>query len=60
MVGEVAPLAERLDLKPLLKGLKGDLSLCLALFDTGITDAQYLAGLVAAGRLGVKKKQMKC
>ncbi|XZE45184.1 DNA alkylation repair protein [Pirellulaceae bacterium SH467] len=35
------------DLKPLQKQLKRDYSLSLALYDTGIYDAMYLAGLIA-------------
>ena len=35
------------DMKTLLKGLKGDQELALALYDTGNPDAQYLAGLLA-------------
>ena len=37
------------DLKPLRKQLKGRQDLALALFATGNSDAQYLAGLVADG-----------
>src|SRR3954471_15409620 len=36
------------DMKPLLKKIKNDHALALALYDTGIYDAMYLAGLVAA------------
>lgn len=37
------------DLKPIAKKIKGQQSLALELFDTGNSDAQYLAGLVADG-----------
>jgi 3-methyladenine DNA glycosylase AlkD len=37
------------DLKPLAKKIKGDQALALALYDTGNSDAMYLAGLVADG-----------
>lgn len=37
------------DLKPIAKKIKGDQALALALYDTGNTDAMYLAGLVADG-----------
>ena len=35
------------DLKPIQKKIKKDYRLALELFDTGIADAQYLAGLIA-------------
>lgn len=35
------------DMKTLLKGRKGDQELALALYDTGNSDAQYFAGLLA-------------
>jgi 3-methyladenine DNA glycosylase AlkD len=35
------------DMKPLMKKLKGDHQLVLALYDTGVSDAMYLAGLLA-------------
>ena len=37
------------DLKPLAKKLKGQQNLALELYDTGNSDAQYLAGMIAAG-----------
>ncbi len=37
------------DLKPIAKKIKGDQALALALYDTGNSDAMYLAGLVADG-----------
>jgi 3-methyladenine DNA glycosylase AlkD len=37
------------DLKPIAKRLKGQQELALALYDTGNSDAMYLAGLVADG-----------
>lgn len=37
------------DLKPIAKLIKGDQKLALELFDTGNSDAMYLAGLVADG-----------
>ena len=46
------------DLKVLLKRLKGDHTLALELYDTGISDAMYLAGLLAdPGRM--TKAQLK-
>ncbi len=39
------------DLKPIAKKLKGQQALALELFATGNGDAQYLAGMIAAGRL---------
>lgn len=38
------------DMKPIAKQIKGDHALAMALYATGIGDAQYLAGLVADGR----------
>lgn len=35
------------DMKPLMKTLKGDPKLVLDLYDTGISDAMYLAGMLA-------------
>lgn len=35
------------DMKPLVKVIKKDHELSLALFDTGVSDAMYLAGLIA-------------
>lgn len=37
------------DLKPIVKLIKGDQALALQLYDTGNSDAMYLAGLVADG-----------
>lgn len=37
------------DLKPIAKRIKGDQELALALYDSGNSDAMYLAGLVADG-----------
>jgi len=37
------------DMKPLLKKIKKDQELALKLYDTGISDAMYLAGLAADG-----------
>jgi len=37
------------DMKPLLKKIKNDQELALKLYDTGISDAMYLAGLAADG-----------
>jgi len=45
------------DLKIIAKQIKGDQKLALALFDTGIFDAMYLAGLVASGS-EMSKKQL--
>lgn len=39
------------DMKPLAKQLKGRQELALELYDTGNGDAQYLAGMIADGRL---------
>lgn len=39
------------DMKQLLKPHKNDVALACALFDSGVYDAQYLAGLMADGRL---------
>lgn len=39
------------DLKPLAKQLKGEQALALELYATGNGDAQYLAGMIADGRL---------
>ena len=41
-------------LKPLAKQLKGRQDLALELYDTGNGDAQYLAGMIADGRLMTK------
>lgn len=38
------------DLKPILKQIKGDQALAMELYATGISEAQYLAGMVADGR----------
>lgn len=38
------------EMKKLMKPYKGDLLFACALFDTGIYDAQYMAGLLADGR----------
>lgn len=38
------------DMKPIVKQIKGDQALALELYATGISDAQYLAGMVADGR----------
>ena len=37
------------DMKPILKQIKGDQELALQLYETGNSDAMYLAGLVADG-----------
>lgn len=37
------------DLKPIVKQIKGDQALAMQLYDTGNSDAMYLAGLVADG-----------
>jgi len=37
------------DMKPILKQIKGDQALALQLYDTGNSDAMYLAGLAAHG-----------
>jgi 3-methyladenine DNA glycosylase AlkD len=42
------------DMKPLAKQLKGRQELALELYDTGNGDAQYLAGMIADGRLMTK------
>jgi 3-methyladenine DNA glycosylase AlkD len=42
------------DMKPLAKQLKGRQDLALELYDTGNGDAQYLAGMIADGRLMTK------
>ena len=39
------------DLKPLHKKMKGDQALALELYATGNSDAQYLAGMIADGKL---------
>src|SRR3954452_21251781 len=44
------------DLKVIAKKIKGDQQLALELFDTGIYDAMYLAGIVADGSLMSKKE----
>lgn len=44
------------DLKTILKKIKGRQELALELYDTGNTDAMYLAGLVANGALMTKKQ----
>jgi 3-methyladenine DNA glycosylase AlkD len=44
------------DLKKVLKKIKGDQDLALALWDTGNGDAMYLAGLAADGRLMTRKQ----
>jgi 3-methyladenine DNA glycosylase AlkD len=46
------------DLKPLAKKLKGQQELALALYETGNSDAMYLAGLVADGGK-MSKKQLE-
>ena len=38
------------DMKPIAKRIKGDQTLAMELYGTGIGDAQYLAGMVADGR----------
>jgi 3-methyladenine DNA glycosylase AlkD len=43
------------DLKKVLKRVKGDTRLALDLYDTGISDAMYLAGLMADGAEMTKK-----
>lgn len=42
------------DLKPVAKKLKGQQDLALELYDTGNSDAQYLAGMIADGALMTK------
>lgn len=37
------------DMKPIVKQIKGDQELAMQLYDTGVSDAMYLAGLVADG-----------
>lgn len=37
------------DMKPIVKLIKGDQELAMQLYDTGVSDAMYLAGLVADG-----------
>lgn len=44
------------DLKTVLKKIKGRQDLALELYDTGNSDAMYLAGLVANGALMTKRK----
>jgi len=44
------------DLKTILKRIKGRQELALELYDTGNSDAMYLAGLVANGALMTKKQ----
>lgn len=44
------------DLKPIAKQIKGDQKLALELYDTGNSDAMYLAGLVADGAQMTKKE----
>lgn len=43
------------DLKKIQKRVKSDYQLALELFDTGIADAQYLAGLIADDAKMTKK-----
>ena len=43
------------DMKPLQKQLKKDYSLSLALYDSGVYDAMYLAGLIAEPERMMKK-----
>lgn len=38
------------DMKPIFKQIKGDQTLAMELYATGISEAQYLAGMVADGR----------
>ncbi len=45
------------DLKPIAKQIKGQQQLALELYDSGISDAMYLAGLVADGSQ-MKKSQL--
>lgn len=42
------------DMKPIAKQLKGRQELALELYATGNGDAQYLAGMIADGRLMTK------
>jgi hypothetical protein len=44
------------DMKPIVKQIKGNQALALELYATGIGDAQYLAGMVADGRLMTAKQ----
>ena len=44
------------DLKKVLKKIKGDQNLALELYDTGVYDAMYLAGLAADGARMTKKQ----
>jgi hypothetical protein len=44
------------DMKPIAKKLKGEQALALELFATGNGDAQYLAGMIADGRLMTTKQ----
>ena len=44
------------DLKTILKKIKGEQSLAMELYDTGNSDAMYLAGLVADGSQMTKKQ----
>lgn len=44
------------DMKPILKQIKGDQALAMELYATGISDAQYLAGMVADGHLMTAKQ----
>lgn len=37
------------DMKPIVRQIKGDQELAMQLYDTGVSDAMYLAGLVADG-----------
>jgi len=46
------------DLKPIAKKIKGNQALALELYDTGVYDAMYLAGLVADGSQ-MSKKQLE-
>ena len=46
------------DLKPIQKKIKGNQKLAMQLYATGNSDAMYLAGLVADGRL-MKKTELK-
>ena len=56
------------DLKKIQKRIKKDYQLALDLYDTGIYDAMYLAGLIAddiqkvreRGAIGKKRKTAKC
>ena len=56
------------DLKKIQKRIKKDYQLALGLYDTGIYDATYLAGLIAddiqkvreRGAIGKKRKTAKC